>query len=79
MLKRTYPDQADFWACGVGDGFLNMGQLYTFLEDWEADIASPLSYPCPFIKPYWSMGIDPAGVLLFFSTGTTSIFYFVIK
>lgn len=79
MPKRTYPYQAGFRPRGLGEGFVNMGQLYTLLEDWEAEIASLLWSPNSGLKPYWGMGRDPAPVLVLFSARTTSIFYFVIK
>ena len=36
MPKRTYPDQAGLQERGLGAGFVNMRQLYTNLEEWEA-------------------------------------------
>jgi hypothetical protein len=57
MPKRTYPDQDGLILCGAGDGIRCMGQLYTFLEDWEAIIDFLLCYPCP--------QLNPTGVLVF--------------
>jgi hypothetical protein len=57
MPKRTYPDQDGLRLYGLGDGFINMGQLYTLLEDWEAIIDFLLCYPWP--------QLNPTGVLVF--------------